>query len=121
MRARGTLSRNPALRGPLAGQLFENWVVSNVVRSFRQRGERETPYFWRTRTGQEIDLWCEAAGRITTAEIGLSARPDSTPFRPLGQIDSSPSSFGRRVLFTLSRDLVQFEPETWNIPASYIN
>lgn len=110
-----------ALRGPLSGQLFENWVVSNIVRSFRHRGQRDTIYFWRTRTGQELDLWYEAAGEISTAEIRLSARLDPNPFRYLSGIDPTPLAFGRRILFTLSRELVKFGPNMWNVPVHYIN
>lgn len=110
-----------AIRGPLAGQLFENWVVSNVVRSFRHRGQRENIYFWRTRTGQELDLWYESAGKISTAEIKLSARLDPSPFRYLGSIDPAPYAFGNKILFTLSREIIKFASNTWNIPTHYIN
>ena len=110
-----------AILGPLAGQLFENWVVSNIVRSFRHRGQRENIYFWRTRTGQELDLWYESAGKISTAEIKLSARLDPSPFRYLGSIDPAPYTFGNKILFTLSREIVKFGSNTWNIPTHYIN
>ena len=110
-----------ALRGPLAGHLFENWVVSNIVRSFLHRGQRNELYFWRTRTGQELDLWYESAGRIVTAEIRLSARLDTTPFRFLDGIDPSPFAFGKRILFTLSREILRFGNDMWNVPVHYIN
>ncbi|OHD72129.1 MAG: hypothetical protein A2177_06215 [Spirochaetes bacterium RBG_13_68_11] len=110
-----------AMRGPLAGQIFENWVVSTLIKSYRHRGLRESLYFWRTRTGQELDLWSEAAGVITTAEVKLSARNDDRIFRLLDGIDPSPYRFGRRLLFTLSRDLLEYSPGEWNIPVHFIN
>lgn len=110
-----------ALRGPLAGQLFENWVVSNLVRSYRQRGRRENLYFWRTRTGQELDLWSESTGIITAAEVKLSERSDSAVFRALDSLDPSPLRFGRRVLFSISQNLLEYAPRTWNVPVHFIN
>ncbi len=110
-----------ALRGPLAGQLFENWVVSNLVRSYRQRGHRESLYFWRTRTGQELDLWSESAGVIAAAEMKLSERADSAVFRALDALDPSPLRFGRRILFSVSRKLLEYAPGTWNVPVQFIN
>jgi len=110
-----------ALRGPLAGQLFENWVVSNLVRSYRQRGRRENLYFWRTRTGQELDLWSESTGIITAAEVKFSERSDSAVFRALDSLDPSPLRFGRRVLFSISQNLLEYAPRTWNVPVHFIN
>ena len=110
-----------AMRGPLAGQIFENWVVSTLIKSYRHRGLRENLYFWRTRTGQKLDLWSEAAGVITAAEVKLSARNDERVFGLLDGIDPSPHRFGRRLLLTLSRDMLEYSPGTWNVPVSYIN
>jgi predicted AAA+ superfamily ATPase len=109
------------MQGPLAGQLFENWVVSNILRSFRHRGQQDDVFFWRTRTGQELDLWYESAGKVSMAEIRLSARLDPSPFRFLKHIDPAPAAFGRRILFTLSRELVEFKPGIWNVPVHFIN
>jgi hypothetical protein len=110
-----------ALRGPLAGQLFENWVVANLIRSYRQRGRRENLYFWRTRTGQELDLWSESGGIITAAEVKLSERGDTAVFRVLDSIDPSPLRFERKVLFSISRNLIEYAPQTWNVPVHRIN
>jgi hypothetical protein len=110
-----------ALRGPLAGQLFENWVVSNLVRSYRQRGRRENLFFWRTRTGQELDLWSENTGVISAAEVKIAERSDSAVFHALDALDPSPLRFGRRILFSVSRNLLEYAPGTWNVPVQFIN
>lgn len=62
-----------ALAGPMAGQLFENWAVSEIVKSYRHRGQEPGLYFWRTKEGQEFDLLYEAGGRRHLAEIKLSS------------------------------------------------
>jgi hypothetical protein len=62
-----------ALAGPMAGQLFENWAVSEIVKSYRHRGARPDLYFWRTKEGQEFDLLYEAGGKKHLAEIKLSS------------------------------------------------
>jgi predicted AAA+ superfamily ATPase len=110
-----------ALRGPLAGQLFENWVVSNLVKSYRQRGQRENLYFWRTRVGHEFDLWSESAGVISVTEVKLSERGEGVPFHVLDALDPSPQRFGHKLILSLSRKLLEFAPETWNVPVQYIN
>jgi hypothetical protein len=59
--------------------------------------------------------------QFTTAEAKLSARNDDRVFRLLDGIDPSPYRFGRRYLFTLSRNLLEYSPGTWNIPVHFIN
>ena len=78
-------------------------------------------YFWRTRTGQELDLWFESGGIITAAEVKLSERSDSGIFRALDFIDPSPLRFGRKLQLSISRNLIQYSPGAWNVPVHYIN
>mgnify|MGYP001619815459 CR=1 FL=1 len=61
------------LAGPMAGQLFENWVISEIVKSCRFRGIEPDIYFWRTKEGEEFDLAYEKGSKLHLAEIKLSS------------------------------------------------
>jgi len=54
---------------PLRGALFENLVVNNMVKYSLNRGLREPLYFYRDKTGREIDLIYETDGRLNAFEI----------------------------------------------------
>lgn len=41
---------------PLRGAVFENWVVTEIVKMQRNRARRNGLSFWRTHAGQEVDL-----------------------------------------------------------------
>jgi uncharacterized protein len=110
-----------ALTGPLAGQMFENWVVGSLLRSYWHRGRREPLYFWRTRTGGEIDLWVAGGGIIHAAQIKLSSRAKESHFAPLRQIDPAPERFGRKVVLSLTERPLQITADLWNVPATLIN
>jgi hypothetical protein len=110
-----------ALRGPMAGHMFENWVVTNLLRSYWHRGKNAPLYFWRTRTGEEIDLWAKRADIIDTAEIKLSTKAKEEYFAPLKTIDPSPEQLGRRIVLSLNTELLQIKNSMWNIPVTYIN
>jgi predicted AAA+ superfamily ATPase len=45
-----TLSRHPSL-----GALFETFVVNEIRKSLLHRGERPSEYFWRDKTGHEVN------------------------------------------------------------------
>ena len=63
---------------PLRGALFENLVINNVVKDIYNHGNRETLYFYRDKTGREIDLIREDNGNIEAVEIkaGSTYNPD---------------------------------------------
>ncbi len=54
---------------PLKGSIFENFVVSELCKSQIAQGREANLYFWRDRTGLEIDLIVEAGLSLTPIEI----------------------------------------------------
>ncbi|KAF0166780.1 MAG: putative GTP-binding protein, partial [Caulobacteraceae bacterium] len=71
----GLHSSEAALRGPSAGALMETVVVSEWVKLFRQRGERPPLTFYRSNTGDEVDLVIEHDGRTYGIEVKLTSAP----------------------------------------------
>jgi predicted AAA+ superfamily ATPase len=54
---------------PFRGALFENLVVSDVFKSYFNRGLTPQCYFWRDSGGHEVDLIAEDGLRVTPVEI----------------------------------------------------
>ncbi len=69
----GITESRSLLRGPLAGQLFETFVVSEFVKSFYAHGERPNISFINNKNIWEIDLLLERNRVVTPLEIKLSA------------------------------------------------
>jgi hypothetical protein len=65
------------LKSPIAGGLWETFVVGQVVRHYQSQGKRVPLWFWRTASGAEVDLLVEAGGRFTAIECKLAERPDA--------------------------------------------
>jgi len=61
------------LRGPLAGQIFETFVVSEFVKNFYNHGQRPSLSFVNNRNIWEVDLLVEKGMNIIPIEIKLSA------------------------------------------------
>lgn len=51
------------------GALFENLVLNEFIKRARNRGERESPYFWRDSQGNEIDCLLADGDRVTPVEM----------------------------------------------------
>lgn len=54
---------------PLKGAIFETFVVSELFKAFTNRGERPPLYFWRDRTGHEVDIIIDAGSMLIPVEI----------------------------------------------------
>jgi predicted AAA+ superfamily ATPase len=54
---------------PLRGSIFETFIVAELMKSFLNRGERPSFYFWRDSNGVEVDVLIEQGGQIMPIEI----------------------------------------------------
>jgi predicted AAA+ superfamily ATPase len=54
---------------PLRGALFENHVVSEIAKAYLHHRRTPPLFFWRDRTGHEIDLIIDESGRLYPIEI----------------------------------------------------
>ncbi len=53
----------------LRGAVFESYVVSDLYKAFAHRGEMPPLYFWRDRTGHEVDLLIDTGQELIPIEI----------------------------------------------------
>lgn len=63
------------LASPLAGALWETFVVGEVVRSLRAQRDASPLWYWRTSSGAEVDLLVERGGRFVAIECKLGEAP----------------------------------------------
>lgn len=63
---------------PFRGALFENAIVADIQKRLWHQGRTVELFFWRSSTGQEVDLLIEEHGRATPVEIksGQTVRPE---------------------------------------------
>ncbi len=54
---------------PMKGQIFENFVITEFYKAFVNRGEIPPIYFWRDRTGHEIDLIIDRGRELVPVDI----------------------------------------------------
>lgn len=54
---------------PYRGALFENWVITEFWKQKLNQGQRPNLYFWRDRSGHEIDLIEDQGVKLLPVEI----------------------------------------------------
>ena len=63
---------------PLRGNLFENFIITELLKQRLNSGKTNNLYFWRDNTGHEVDVLLEANGTLYPVEIksGETITPD---------------------------------------------
>jgi predicted AAA+ superfamily ATPase len=63
---------------PLRGMLFENWVISELLKIRCHSGRKSNLFFWRDSTGLEVDVIRDTVGQHQPVEItaGATFAPD---------------------------------------------
>ena len=68
---------------PLRGMLFENLVVAEKIKRKFNNIERQSLYFFRDNTGNEVDLLEEEGSNVVSYEIKMAKTLDSSQFKGL--------------------------------------
>ncbi len=77
--------------GAMAGAFFESFVLSEIVKSYYNRGVLELPlYFYRDKDGNEIDLLIEENGILYPIEMKKHADPRKKDLEAFDLLDKIP-------------------------------
>jgi predicted AAA+ superfamily ATPase len=68
---------------PQRGALFETWVIGEFLKKRLNTAKPSNLTFWRDRSGHEVDLLIEKAGRLQAVEIKSGATPTRDALRGL--------------------------------------
>lgn len=86
---------------PMRGALFENWVITEWMKSFYNQGQKPPFYFWQNAKGQEVDLILDEGTQLYPTEIKSAAtfHPDFVKnLNYFQKIQGSPSSSKKQFL-----------------------
>jgi len=112
-----------AERSPMAGALWETYVVMEVVKYFASSGRSVPLWYWRTAYGAEVDLLIEQGGRFVAVEAKLAENPDSSDmksFQALQNFYGESSLISGWLACRTSRDY-PMAPRITAIPAARIS
>ena len=82
----------------MRGALFENLVVSETLKQLFNQGENPELWFWRDRSGHEVDLIIEQGGQFSAVEIKSGMTLSSDQFKGLKYWNVLSSNEGKSIL-----------------------
>ena len=97
------LTADTLMNGAMSGQILETFVVSEIIKSFKNKGYLNVPItFYRDRDMNEIDLIIEHSGLLYPIEIKKSATPKVTMGKHLGILDKAEGyQSGQKIILCL--------------------
>lgn len=109
-------SADTAMNGAMSGALFENYAVSEIIKSYQNTGKEPYLYYYRDKDMKEIDLLIEGDGKLCPVEIKKTAMPEKKLTRVFGVIDKSPLRLGTGAVLCMADKLGAFDKDNLIVP-----
>lgn len=108
--------------GAMAGSFFETFVISEISKSYYNKGILELPfYFYRDKNMNEIDLLIEDNGILYPLEMKKHADPQKRDIAAFKQLDKIPSvKRGPGGVICLYDNLITLQDNDRVIPVKYL-
>jgi predicted AAA+ superfamily ATPase len=106
-------------KGEMSGQLYETMVVGELVKWLRTCQPEAELYFYRTRSGMEVDLLLDTPSGVIGMEIKSRSTVSEKDARPLKTIAEALEDQWRcgLILYTGNRIMRIASPNIWAIPS----
>lgn len=113
-------SAETAMQGAMSGALLENYVVSEIIKTYQNNGREPYLYYYRDKDAREIDLLLEQDGKLFPIEIKKMAAPPKKLVKVFELIDKSPLERGTGAILCMADKLSAFDQENLIVPVSLI-
>lgn len=104
------------MNGAMSGAILENFVVSEIVKSYQNCGREAFIYYYRDKDTKEIDILLEDSGRLYPMEIKKTAMPQSKLTRVFGVIDKASLERGMGAVLCTTDKLSAFDSQNLIVP-----
>lgn len=113
-------SAETAMNGAMNGAFLENYVVSEIQKSFQNAGKEAYLYYYRDKDAKEIDLLMEGDGQLYPIEIKKTASPKMKMIDNFAVIEKSPCKRGVGAMICTAERLGAFDRNNLIIPVSLL-
>ena len=102
--------------GAMNGAILENYVVSEIRKSYLNSGKAPFMYYYRDKDAREIDIVLEQDGELNPMEIKKSANPAPEILRTFSVLEKTGLKRGKGAVICMKMDLSAFNQENFIIP-----
>lgn len=104
------------MNGAMSAAILENFVVSEIVKSYQNAGLESFIYYYRDKDNKEIDIVLERNGTLYPLEIKKTMMPDKRWTNVFGVLDKTSLKRGTGGILCLSDKFTAFDRDNLIIP-----
>lgn len=104
------------MNGAMSGAILENFVVSEIVKSYQNAGLEPFVYYYRDKDNKEIDIVLERNGTLYPLEVKKTMMPDKRWTNVFGLLDKTSLKRGTGGILCLSDKFTAFDRDNLIIP-----
>ena len=102
--------------GAMNGAILENYVVSEIRKSYLNSGKAPFMYYYRDKDAIEIDIVLEQDGELNPIEIKKSANPAPEILRSFSVLEKAGLKRGKGAVVCMKMELSAFNQDNFIIP-----
>lgn len=102
--------------GAMNGAILENYVVSEIRKSYLNSGKEPFMYYYRDKDAREIDIVLEHDGELNPIEIKKSANPAPEILRSFSVLEKTGLNRGKGAVICMKMELSAFNQENFIVP-----
>ena len=103
-------------RGAMNGALLENYVVSEIAKTFLHCGKRPFMYYYRDKDAKEIDVVLEHDGVLNPIGIKKTSNPGSELIKPFGLLDKFGVPRSKGAVVCMKPELSAIDRDNYVVP-----
>ncbi|WP_303149692.1 ATP-binding protein [uncultured Cloacibacillus sp.] len=102
--------------GAMSGAILENYVVSEITKTYLSCGMEPYLYYYRDKDAKEIDLVLEQGGMLNPIEIKKTANPGSELTKVFSLLDKSSTPRGKGAVICMKPKLTAIDRDNYVVP-----
>lgn len=102
--------------GAMNGAMLENYVVSEIAKTYLNSGKEPYMYYYRDKDAKEIDIVLEHDGILNPIEIKKTSNPGTELVKVFGLLDKSSMQRGKGVVVCMKPGLSAIDRENYIVP-----
>ena len=102
--------------GAMNGAILENYVVSEIMKTYLNNGKEPFMYYYRDKDAKEIDIVLEHDGVLNPIEIKKSSNPGSELIKVFDLLDRSSIPRSKGAVICMKPELSAIDRENYIVP-----
>lgn len=104
----------------MSGNMFETYVVSEIIKSYWHNGKQPDIYYYRDKEKREIDVLLHENGTLYPVEIKKKSNPDKGDIKAFNVIETLKQKRGTGAVVCMAQTHLPLTGDVNIIPVGYL-